>query len=183
MVTQHPDKRLALAHNHHTSATLKAKAEVGVCMGFDHVTGRTLFVLANGAIVPRRPTSQFPSTYIPFNWTPKTFTMTSYLPIPSTSQSPSQLPLNSVVQLPYTPHTSAINSIIDHVPGIHEPPPSSDLLLQQIQSNVITHVPTIPATTRLTYNCRLNLNNKLCTRESTSTVTLTYPLAEERSRS
>lgn len=88
-MTQHLNKRLALARAHHTSANLKAKAEIGVCMGSDQVTGRTLFVLANGAIVPRRPTSQLPSTYVPFNWMPKTFTITSNIPIPSASQSPS----------------------------------------------------------------------------------------------
>ena len=32
---QHIDKRLALAHPHHTSVSLEAKAEIGVCMGFD----------------------------------------------------------------------------------------------------------------------------------------------------
>ena len=84
MVTQHYDKRVALARAHQSSPAVEAKAEIGVCMGHDHITGRTLFLLANGAIVPRRPTSQLPSSYVPFNWTPKTFVITT--PIPSPTQ-------------------------------------------------------------------------------------------------
>ena len=89
-------------------------------MGFDPVTGRTLFVLANGAVVPRRPTSQLASTCIPFNWMPKTFTIASHLPIPSASQSLSQPAPNSVIQLPYTPHTHAIDLIMDRIPDPHQ---------------------------------------------------------------
>ena len=127
------------------SANLEAKAEIGVYMGFDQVTGRTLFVLANGAIVPRRPTSQLPSTYVSFNWMPKTFTITSKIPIPSASQSPSQPIANSVIQFPNTPHTTAIDSIIDQIPDPHEPPPP-DLLLHPTQQRTFSHAPTIPVT-------------------------------------
>lgn len=88
MVTQHLDKRLALARAHRTSAATEAKTEVGVCMGYDPVTGRTLFVLANGSIVPRRPTAQLPATFVPFNWTPKTFIINTTLPTPSPLLSP-----------------------------------------------------------------------------------------------
>ena len=142
MVTQHIDKRLALSHAHNTSVSLEAKAEIGVCMGHDHVTGRTLFVLANGAIVPRRPTSQLPPTYTPFNWTPKTFTIASNLPLPTTSQSLPQPAPNSVVQLPHTPHTHAINLIMDHIPEAHGSP-SPNLLLRSAQHNIIPLVTTL----------------------------------------
>ena len=111
-------------------------------MDYDNVTGRTLFVLANGAIVPRRPTSQLPSTYIPFNWTPKTFTIASNLPIPTTSQSLPQPAPNSVIQLPHTPHTHAINLIMDHIPETNGSP-SPNLILRSAQHNIIPLVPTL----------------------------------------
>ena len=146
MVTQHIDKRLALAHAHHTSVSLEAKAEIGVCMGFDPVTGRTLFVLANGAVVPRRPTSQLASTYKPFDWMPKTFTIASDLPIPSASQPLSQPAPISVIQLPHTPHTHAIDLIMDPIPDPHRPPPPN-LLLRPAQHNILSHIPTIHTST------------------------------------
>ena len=146
MVTQHIDKRLALAHPHHTSVSLEAKAEIGVCMGFDPVTGRTLFVLANGAVVPRRPTSQLASTYKPFDWMPKTFTIASDLPIPSASQPLSQPAPISVIQLPHTPHTHAIDLIMDHIPDPHRPPPPNPLL-RPAQHNILSHIPTIHTST------------------------------------
>ena len=157
MVTQHLDKRLALARAHHTSANLEAIAEIRVCMGFDQVTGRTLFVLANGAIVPRRPTSQLPSTYVSFNCIPKSFTITSNTPIPSASQSPSQPIPSSVIQFPNTSHTTAIDSIIDQIPDPHAPPPP-DLLLHPTQQNTFSHAPTICHSNTIIHQ-RSNLND------------------------
>ena len=49
-------------------------------MGPDLLTGRTLFLLANGSIVPRRPTTPFPPYFIPFDWTPKPFVLRTPLP-------------------------------------------------------------------------------------------------------
>jgi hypothetical protein len=71
MFTQHIDMRITLARSHKTCTNIEPKAELGVCMGYDLTTGRTLFLLANGSIVPRPPTSQFPYTFVRFDWTPK----------------------------------------------------------------------------------------------------------------
>ena len=126
MVTQHFDKRVALARAHHSTPATEAKAEIGVCMGHDHITGRTLFLLANGAIVPRQPTSQLPSSFVPFNWTPKTFVINTPLHSPSSDPThpPPSLPPNFVVQLPHVPHADAIATVTGHTPA----PLNSDLL-------------------------------------------------------
>lgn len=120
MVTQHLDKRIALAQTHKTSAATEAKTEIGVCMGYDPVTGRTLFVLANGSIVPRRPTAQLPATYVLFNWTPKTFIIDTMLPKPSSLPPLNPSTTNSVI------HPPSICSRIcsrSHLPPARQQPP------------------------------------------------------------
>ena len=77
MVTQYLDKRHALASNNHTAANAEPNAELEVCIGLDILTGRTLFLLANGSIVPRRPTTQFPQHFVPSDWTPKPYVIPS----------------------------------------------------------------------------------------------------------
>ena len=129
MVTQHTDKRHALARANHTAANAEPKAELGVCMGPDPLTGRTLFLLANGAIVPRRPTAPFPCHFVPFNWSPKPFVPNVPLPpstptTPPTAETSTQPSPNIVIQLPDTPHTEAIATVTGHIPS----PLSVDLL-------------------------------------------------------
>lgn len=92
MVTQHADKRYSLARAHHTAANAEPKAELGVCMGPDLITGRTLFLLANGSIVLRRPTNPFPPYFVPFDWTSKQFVLRTPLPDPTPSLP---LPINT----------------------------------------------------------------------------------------
>jgi hypothetical protein len=96
MVTQFIDKRNTLARTHHTAANAEPKAELGVCMGPDLLTGRTLFLLANGAIVPRRPTTPFPPHFIPFDWVPKPFVLRTPLPTsqPTDPTAPLSTPAN-----------------------------------------------------------------------------------------
>ena len=116
MVTQHADKRHSLARTHHTAANAEPKAELGVCMGPDLITGRTLFLLANGSIVPRRPTTPFPPYFIPFDWTAKQFVLRTSLPDPIQSTPPVSH-TNTVLQLPGTPHAEAIASVTSHIPS------------------------------------------------------------------
>ena len=54
LVVQHMDKRLTNAHKHNTSTPTEPKTELGVCLGPHPTTSHTMFVLANGRIVPRR---------------------------------------------------------------------------------------------------------------------------------
>ena len=91
MVTQHIDKRASLARAHQTATNSEPKAEFGVCMGPDCITGRTLLLLANGSIVPRRPTTPFPATFTPFDWISKPYTLRTTLPPippPSVDETP-----------------------------------------------------------------------------------------------
>ena len=106
MVTQHADKRHSLARAHHTAANAEPKAELGVCMGPDLITGRTLFLLANGSIVPRRSTTPFPSYFVPFDWVPKQFVLRTPLPDAS-PPTPLPYPTNSVIQLPDATHADS----------------------------------------------------------------------------
>lgn len=120
MVIQHEDKRQALARLYHTAANAEAKAELGVCMGPDRFTGRTLFLLANGAIVPRRASQPLPLSFTPFDWTPKPFVLTTSIPEPTTRSPHDSLsihPLNHVIQLPDTNPTEALSTITSHIPS------------------------------------------------------------------
>ena len=140
MVTQHIDKRNALARTHQTAANAEPKAELGVCMGPDLLTGRTLFLLANGAIVPRRPTTPFPPHFIPFDWVPKPFVLRTPLPTPQptdTIASQSTPATNSVVQLPDIPHAQAIATVTRQLPS----PPPTDLLSSLHMPTPLTNYP------------------------------------------
>lgn len=118
MVTQHIDKRTALARAHHTATNTEPKAELGVCMGPDCTTGRTLFLLANGFIVPRRPTTPFPITFTPFDWLPKLYTIRT--PLLTDTPAPSEMtlqPVNTVVQLSNTPSIEVIATVTERLPS------------------------------------------------------------------
>ena len=101
-------------------------------MGPDLLTGRTLFLLANGAIVPRRLTVPFPRHFVHFKWSPKPFVPNVHLPPstpttqtpPPTTETSTQPSPNIVIQLPDTPHTGAIATVTGHIPS----PLSVDLL-------------------------------------------------------
>ena len=144
MVTQHIDKRQTLARSHQTAANTEPKAELGVCMGPDLLTGRTLFLLANGSIVPRRPTTPFPPHFVPFDWLPKTFVIRS--PLPASLDSPTPSPptadhINAVIQLPDEPHDQAIATVTGHIPS----PLPVDLLSSLHTPTPLAHYqPTLP---------------------------------------
>lgn len=149
MVTQHTDKRHSLARAHHTAANAEPKAELGVCMGPDIITGRTLFLLANGSIVPRRPTPPFPPYFVPFDWAPKQFVLRTPLP-DATSPAPLPHSANNVIQLPDTPHADAVATVTGHIPSplpadltysIQSP---NSLVPQYSPSSSIIHTPAPP---------------------------------------
>lgn len=125
MVRTHDDKRISNAIKYNTSPKFESKMEVGVCLGPCLLTGHYKFLLANGFIVPRAPTTPFVSTFVPFNWKQKTYFPTSptppYLDPPSDPRPPvpptppTNLPLhthpslhNKAVQLPSLPPSTAL---------------------------------------------------------------------------
>ena len=72
MVLQPDDKRLVISHE--TGVPLKKVplTELGVSMGLQPGTDKTLWLLANGRVVPRRAIGElFPRTYTPFGWKTK----------------------------------------------------------------------------------------------------------------
>ena len=108
------------------------------------LTGRTLFLLSNGAIVPRRPTTPFPPHFVPFDWVPKPFVLRT--PLPNSQPIDDTLSLftpatNSVVQLPNTPHAQAIATVTGHIPS----PLPADLLSSLHMPAPLTHNPPPPA--------------------------------------
>ena len=140
MVTQHADKRHSLARTNHTAANAEPKAELGVCVGPDLITGRTLFLLANGSIVPRRPTTPIPPYFIPFDWTAKPFVLRTTLP-DLTPSAPPHPDINTVIQLPATPHAEAIASVTGHIPS----PLPADLIYSIQSPTTLTPPPPAPS--------------------------------------
>ena len=49
-------------------------------MGHDPISKHTLFLLANGLILPRRIRFTLPPTFTPFNWTAKEYHIIQKLP-------------------------------------------------------------------------------------------------------
>ncbi len=80
MVTVPIDKRISNAKLYETYPKLESKTELGVCMGHDSTTGGTLFLLANGFIVPRSPTPMLINV-IPFDWKRKEYPIPDNSPI------------------------------------------------------------------------------------------------------
>lgn len=87
MVSVPIDKRTTNAKLHQQEVKLEPKAEVGVAAGTCKYTGATLFILANGQIVPRHYERKhiLPPTFVPFNWTPKTYVPNTEPPPPAST--------------------------------------------------------------------------------------------------
>ena len=132
LVIQHLDKRRSQAVTHTTTTSTEPKTELGVCLGPHITTGHSLFVLANGRIVPRRPYQLLPSTYVPFDWPPKPHVLhvsitppSSTSPLPADSDHytcppiPTTTPstLNHPPQLPHLPLPLAIAATTSHIPS------------------------------------------------------------------
>ena len=134
MVMQHSDNRHALAHANHTAVNTEPKAELGVCMGPDLLTGCTLFLLANGS-APHHP---FPALLYSLRLDSKALRTPHAPPThPPLPQSP-----NSVIQLPDTPHIEAIASVTGYIPS----PLPTDLLSSLQVSSPMASSPPLPVT-------------------------------------
>ena len=142
-ISEHSDCRfhhlVKIYYMYITSAVKMSTFRPKINFDYDNTTGRTLFVLANGSIVPRRPTLQLPSSYLQFDWLPKTFVINNPLPTPSPELHAPSLPqrLNSVVQLPDIPHPAAIATVTGHIPS-----PLDDDILASLRNPV--HLLPIP---------------------------------------
>jgi len=124
IVVQHEDKRQTLALQHNLPLNQIGKVELGVSMGLDPTSKHTLFLLANGLILPRRIRFALPDTFVPFNWTRKEYHITQKIqeaPTPATQplhtdhETPVPTP-NQVVQLPCPDPTIAIQLLTEQLP-------------------------------------------------------------------
>ena len=118
IVIQHEDKRQTLANTHDLPLNHIAKVELGVSMGIDPTSKHTLFLLANGLILPRRIRYTLPNSFVPFNWSPKEYHITQQVQTPITPSPPQQPShtLNQVVQLPDVNPTIALETLTEHFP-------------------------------------------------------------------
>lgn len=120
LVIQHEDKRQAIANRHHIPMKHVDKAELGVSMGPDLLSKHTMFVLANGLIVPRRIRHPLPNSFVPFNWSRKEYHIDVNTAQPEISPSSlhNTLSDNTVVQLPGIPLATAIQSMNESIPEV-----------------------------------------------------------------
>ena len=119
IVTQHEDKRQTTANANSLPLNHIGKVELGVSMGHDPTTKHTLFLLANGLILPRRIRFTLPATFTPFNWTPKEYHIAQQIPPParpSPIDATKSLNTNHVIQLPDIDPASAIHFLSEHLP-------------------------------------------------------------------
>jgi hypothetical protein len=93
IVTQHEDKRQSIANQHSLPLNHIGKVELGVSMGHDPISKHTLFLLANGLILPRRIRFTLPPTFTPFNWTAKEYHIIQTVPSSHPSRQPTQTKL------------------------------------------------------------------------------------------
>ena len=100
MVTEFEDKRTTEALANGTTAAGLAKAELGVYMGMDRISGLPRFLLANGLIVPRKFYSTLVSHYVPFGWTPKPVINVPFPPVALRTLTPDAASVNAVIQVP-----------------------------------------------------------------------------------
>lgn len=105
------DKRTASAALYNQEVKLEPKAEVGVAVGTCPNSGATLFVVANGKIVPRHWDSStlLPAHFIPFNWQRKIY-------VPNTE--PILPPTPSVPSSTTSDYTFSPNSVVQHIESV-----------------------------------------------------------------
>lgn len=82
-------------------------------MGYDPASKHTLFLLANGLILPRRIRFTLPASFTPFNWTAKEYHISQKLPPAAPIIPPS---LNEVIQLPNVDPATAIQILTEQLP-------------------------------------------------------------------
>jgi hypothetical protein len=94
--------------------------DLGDCLVPNPTTDHTMFVRANGRIVPRRAYLVLPTTFVSFDWQPKTNVLN--VPLPA-SLLPSPTDSSDLTQ----PLPSSTLSL-DHRPQLpHQPTPSPEL--------------------------------------------------------
>jgi len=104
MVLQSTDKRTDTSSKTGLPVKSIGLTEIGVSMGLSPGSNDTLFLLANGIIVPRKPIGPLLlPTYVPFGWKPKPLPTSLRLQHFSTildPTTPTPTPPNSSIQLP-----------------------------------------------------------------------------------
>ena len=119
IVTQHEDKRQSIANQHSLPLNHIGKVELGVSMGHDPISKHTLFLLANGLILPRRIRFTLPPTFTPFNWTAKEYHILQTVPSATPLASANS---NQVIQLPDANPAVAIQLLTEQLPEILQQP-------------------------------------------------------------
>ena len=141
MVPQPDDKRIAISRSTGTPLHRVPVTELGVSMGLQPGTDHTLWLLANGLVVPRIPTGPLlPPHFIPFNWKPKPVIplIPNYDSINiEDNKDPHQHHPNVTIQLPEISPSVAIHTMI--------PLPSPAPLHQIISSPPATLPLRVPA--------------------------------------
>ena len=120
MVTQFEEKRGDIAEIHGVSPRGVAKSEVGVYMGMDRLSDLPRFLLANGAILPRKVYTALGRHVVPFNWLPKHVLR---IPLPPSlddvgEDSVSGAVVNTVVQVPDAQASAAVIAAITGTPPV-----------------------------------------------------------------
>ena len=155
IVTQHEDKRQYIANQHNLPLNHIAKSELGVSMGYDPTSKHTLFLLANGLILPRRIRFTLPTSFTPFNWTAKDYHISQKLQPTAPIIPPS---LNEVIQLPDIDPATAIQILTEHLPealphsaleSIRTPAPLRPVLTQSGLPE-IRSISTLPPSPQIT---------------------------------
>ena len=155
IVTQHEDKRQYIANQHNLPLNHIAKSELGVSMGYDPTSKHTLFLLANGLILPRRIRFTLPTSFTPFNWTAKEYHISQKLQPTAPIIPPS---LNEVIQLPDIDPATAIQILTEHLPealphsaleSIRTPAPLRPVLTQSGLPE-IRSISTLPPSPQIT---------------------------------
>ena len=145
MVPQSDDKRTAISRSTGTPIHRVPITELGVSMGLQPGTDHTLWLLANGLVVPRIPTGPLlPPHFIPFNWKPKpVIPLTPHYDSitdeykTETDISPISVS-NAPIQLPDLSPQTAIQTMTPS-----SPPPTLPLLLSVLPSK-LPQTPTSP---------------------------------------
>ena len=124
MVTEFEDKRTTEALANGTTAAGLAKAELGVYMGMDRISGLPRFLLANGLIVPRKVYSTLVSHYVPFGWTPKPVINVPFPPFALHTLSTDAASVNAVIQVPdASTGAAAVTTLFRDRPELPPSPP------------------------------------------------------------
>lgn len=150
MVLQSTDKRTNTSSNTGLPVKSIGLTEIGVSMGLSPGSNDTLFLLANGMIVPRKPIGPlFLPTYVPFGWKPKPLPTSLSLQLLSTTPdpTPTSTPPNSSVQLPNLPQDAALSVQLplNIAAPAYFPPPATPHIPLPAVPQPLTPIPIVSA--------------------------------------